>query len=487
MTTLSAARMTVPILAELSLVHRGKVRDTYDLGHGLLLVVATDAISIFDFVLDALVPEKGSILTIMSHFWLTRLEKAGIKTHLVAAGAAIDAYLPPELRKNPDLQSRAMVVRKLAMAPVEFVARGYLTGSGLKEYLKTGTVCGHQLRPGLQDGDMLDAPIDTPTTKAEAGHDLPLDAAEVRKQFPEETATLLKVYDFIASFAKEHGIIFADTKLEFGRDADDTLSLGDEVGTGDSSRWWEYAVWLAGRSLAKRKAPPPYDKQLVRDAGIEQGINKLDAEDPNDIQKAQVWRVPPKLIDATTRTYRYISWRLTGMRRETYLRDELGITIADRPRKVAVLLGSESDIPLVRSAVNGSPVEAHILSCHRNLLNLLGFAHNGCDDADVVIAAGGKAFALPGVLDAMLHSYGKDIPVIGVALGEPDSVSRKAAKLSISELPSQPVVMDEAHDCVYEGSEGFAAALDRAFHGEFPVKKRTEKPPQFHIDLSEPA
>lgn len=485
MPVLSPLRQSVPVLPGLPLLHRGKVRDTYELSDKLLLVVATDAISIFDFVLNALVPEKGKVLTAMSHFWLTKLERnLGIKTHLIAAGSAIDAYLPKELRDIPELQSRAMVVRRLKMVPCEFIARGFLTGSGLKDYLKTGMVCGHKLPPGLQDGDLIET-IDTPTTKEDSGHDLALDAKEVRKKYPEETALLFKVFYIVSEMAMKCGILFADTKLEFGRDSNGVLYLADEVATPDSSRFWERSVWEAGRRLEKRKAPPPYDKQLVRQWGIEQGINKLDPLSPGDVAKAQSLQIPPELIGATTQIYRYIFWRLTGMRLEKYRREVMGINVADEARKIAVVFGSESDIPRVRHAINGTPVAAHVVSCHRNPIELQIFALNGCRGADVVIAAGGKAFALPGVLDAFLHDADHDIPVIGVALGEPGSASLEAARLSIAELPGQPVVMDEMHDWVYQGPEGFARALDRAMHGEFPVKKRTERRAKFDIDLSE--
>ena len=486
MPALSPVRSSVPVLSGLKLLNRGKVRDTYELSDELLLVVATDAISIFDFVLNALVPEKGAVLTAMSHFWFTLLEnELGIKTHMVAAGAAIDDYLLQHLRGDTDLQSRAMVVRRLKMVPCEFIARDVLTGSGLKDYLATGMVCGHVLPPGLQDGDKLPSPIDTPTTKEDGGHDLALDAKEVREKFPEEAALLLKVFYHASEIAMKHGILLADTKFEFGRDsATGVLYLGDEALTPDSSRFWEASAWKVGREAEKRKAPPPYDKQLVREWGIEQGINNLDPLVPEDVAKAQSLQVPPELIDATTRVYRYIFWRLTGMRLEQYQRQMMSIDVEDRRRNVAIVLGSESDILHVREAVDGLPVVVHVISCHRNPTELLTFAMNGCRGADVVVAAGGKAFSLPGMLDAFLHDAKQDIPVIGVALGEPGSISREAAKLSISELPGQPVVMDEVRGTVYVGGDGFASAVERAMSGEFPVISRVEKKPRFDINLS---
>ena len=500
MPTLSPMRQNVRELrGGLELLGRGKVRDSYSIDEKHMLVYATDGISIFDIVLNALVPEKGMVLTAMSHYWLKRLEnELDIKTHLVAAGSDIDLYLPADLRNVPWVQLRAMVVRRLKMTDKEFVGRGFLTGSGLKSYQETGAVCGHILLPGLQDGDELPSVIDTPTTKANEGHDLPLDADAIRKQFPEETALLLKIYSFVLEEAKKNGIVFADTKLEFGRDENDEVILADEVATPDSSRYWEASVWAAGRKLEKRKAPPPYDKQIVREEGIVRGINKLDPLSSEDVAKAQAWQVPQELINATTQTYRYIFWRMTGMTLEKYQRDVLHVEVAPRKRKLAIVFGSDSDIPRVQMAMNvlsraenafssglSSTPEVHIISCHRNPTDLYAFASDGCAGADAVIAAGGKAFALPGVLDAYLHSKGKNIPVIGVALGDVGSVSLDAAKLSISELPGQPVVMDETRGMVHEGLIGFSAAIDRVANGEFPTpKKRVAKPSQFNIDLS---
>lgn len=337
MPVLSPLRQNVPVLPGLQLLGRGKVRDSYELGNGNLLIYASDGISIFDFVLNAIVPKKGMVLSAMSYFWLTRLEnELCIKTHLLAAGPAIDRYLPEALRGNPELQSQAMVVRKLAMADVEFVARGVLTGSGLKSYKATGAVCGIALPPGLQDGDELPEVIATPTTKAQEGHDEAMDAAAVREKYPEETALLLKIFSHAANVARRSGILLADTKFEFGRDEAGRVVLGDEALTPDSSRFWDAAVWAAGRKLGDRKAPPPFDKQLVREWGIKQGINKLDPLKPEDVARVQSLEVPRELIEATTQTYRYIFWRLTGMKLETYLRGVLGVSVEDKPRRVAV-------------------------------------------------------------------------------------------------------------------------------------------------------
>lgn len=314
MPMLSCARLQVPQLEGLRLLHRGKVRDSYEIDKDRMLVYATDAISIFDVVLNSLVPQKGMILTAMSHFWLSALEKdLNIKTHLLAAGSAIDEHLPQPLRGNPELQAQAMVVRRLKMDPVEFIARGYLTGSGLTSYITAGMICGHSLPPGLQDGDELPSVIDTPTTKAEEGHDLPLNAEAVRTQYPEQTEILLRAYAYMSRYAQERcGIVLADTKLEFGRCERGQIILGDEVGTPDSSRYWEKSEWEASRHRKKRTAPMPFDKQGVRNWGKEQNV-------------APTLEIPEKLIAETNRNYREILYWTTKMRLGEYQQKKLGI------------------------------------------------------------------------------------------------------------------------------------------------------------------
>ena len=344
MAQLSPMRAAVPLLDGLNLLHRGKVRDTYEIDEERMLVVATDAISIFDFVLNALVPEKGMILTAMSHFWFKFFAEYGVRTHFIAAGVEIDAFLPAHLRGDADLQSRAMVVQRMRMHPVEFIARAYLTGSGFAQYLKTGAICGHKLPKRLQDGDELPAIFDTPTTKAEVGHDEALDHAVVSKIYPHETLMLLDIFAVMVAYAKERGIIMADSKMEFGRHNGFPV-LGDEVGTPDSSRFWNEVEWREGRKIAEgRIAPPPFDKQLVRAWGIERGINKLDPRNGDDLARVHGLRVPQDLIRATTHTYRYIFWRLFGIRIEEYLNSALGIALPTKKRRVAIVFGSESDI-----------------------------------------------------------------------------------------------------------------------------------------------
>jgi phosphoribosylaminoimidazole-succinocarboxamide synthase len=237
-------------------VHSGKVRDLYELADGSLLMVASDRISAYDFVLDTPIPDKGEILTRMSLWWFERLADL-VPNHVVSA------QLPPEVPAR--LQGRAVVCERLAMYPVECVARGYLTGSGLADYRAGGAVCGVALPSGLEDGSRLDAPIFTPATKADLGeHDenvsFDVVAATVGSERAAELRGLtLAVYARAEEVARERGIVLADTKLEFGARPDGTTVLGDEVLTPDSSRFWPAETWQPGRPQ------PSYDKQFVRD------------------------------------------------------------------------------------------------------------------------------------------------------------------------------------------------------------------------------
>jgi len=487
MATLSPARAGFPLVSGLELLSRGKVRDTYRLGNGLLLVVATDGISIFDFVLNALVPMKGIILTAMNHFWLTKLTGLGFKTHLVAAGVDIDSYLPEALRGNAGLQSRAMVVKELKMAGAEFVFRDCLTGSGLKEYLQTGELNGHMLPKGLQDGDRLPYVIFDPTTKEEVGHDERISAEQIAAKYPKAVCNLIDAFQVIKSHAESCGIVFADTKFEGSAD-----ELGDEVGTPDSSRFWDLREWLASRKPEiGRKAPSALDKQRVRVWGIGEGINKLDPSNPADVAKVHSLVLPELVICQTTQIYRYIFWRLTGYTIEQYLRNKMGILVEDLEKPIAIVLGSKSDLPKVQRAVDhamtlpNSKVAVHILSCHRNPRELRKFVESGCMGAQTVICAGSKAFALPGAMDAEIHAASKDIRVVGVALGEPGSEDLLAAQLSISQLPGTPVVMDEVSGSVYTGQEGLWEAINRVIKGELPpLPARVAKPAEFNIQIN---
>ena len=232
----------------------GKVRDVYDLGDRLA-IVATDRISAFDWVLPTPIPGKGALLTALSKFWFVWSK---VPNHLISDDVGT---LPPEFR---DYAGRTMIVRKAEVVPFECVARGYLAGSGWAEYRRSGTVCGIPLPPGLRQSERLPAPIFTPATKAESGHDenVPFEvmAAEVGSELAEELRTrTLDLYGRAAEYARTRGLILADTKFEWGKLPSGELVLIDEVLTPDSSRFWPADTYAPG------SAPPSFDKQFLRD------------------------------------------------------------------------------------------------------------------------------------------------------------------------------------------------------------------------------
>jgi phosphoribosylaminoimidazole-succinocarboxamide synthase len=245
---------------DLHLRASGKVRDVYDVDSDHLLFIATDRISAFDYILATGIPNKGRVLTQISLFWFEFLRDV-VPNHV--ASANVSEY-PAALQKYADqLQGRSMLVKRAEMFPVECVARGYLSGSGWKEYQATGTVCGIQLPTGLRDSDQLPEPIFTPATKAETGHDENISfdrmvgilGGELSEQLRSLT---LKIYKKAADYARQRGIIIADTKFEFGRTAAG-VTLADEVLTPDSSRFWPVDTYAPGKSQHS------YDKQFVRD------------------------------------------------------------------------------------------------------------------------------------------------------------------------------------------------------------------------------
>lgn len=237
----------------------GKVRDVFDLGDSLLMVV-TDRISAFDVILPCGVPDKGKVLNQLSLFWM---EFLGMKNHLITAN--VDEY--PEVLQpyKEDLRGRSMLVKKVKMVEVECIARGYLTGSGWKEYKSAGTVNGEKLRAGYDNASKLDQVLFTPTTKAAIGdHDEAIDYAQTEELVGADMAKKLKdatisLYSKAADYAALHGIIIADTKFEFGEDEDGSIILADEVLTPDSSRFWPESSYVVGSN------PPSLDKQYVRD------------------------------------------------------------------------------------------------------------------------------------------------------------------------------------------------------------------------------
>jgi phosphoribosylaminoimidazole-succinocarboxamide synthase len=278
-------------------LHSGKVRDLYELPGGELLIVARDTMSAYDYVLDTLIPDKGRILTQLSLWWFEQLADI-IPNHVISEELPADA--PAEWA------GRALVVQKLDMVPVECVARGYLTGGGLKDYLASGSICGVALPPGLVDGSLLPEPIFTPTTKAAVGdHDEAMTYDEVVAKVGADTAERLRdltveVYRRGAELGRERGVILADTKIEVGFSTDGELVLGDEVLTPDSSRFWPADQWQPGRSQ------PSFDKQYVRDwlVSPEAGWDRASGEAPPAL--------PPHVVDRTRAKYVEAYERLTG-------------------------------------------------------------------------------------------------------------------------------------------------------------------------------
>ncbi len=246
---------------DLELVRRGKVRDVYAVDDRHLLIVATDRISAFDSVLPTPIRRKGEVLTALSHFWFEKL--AGVvANHMVTT--EIEEMPEVVRRQSQDLKARSMLVKRAEVFPVECVVRGYLSGSGWKDYLRTGEVCGHKLPEGLKESDELPEPIFTPATKAEEGHDENISEARVREMLGGETTeflrnTSLRLYQEAKEYARGRGIIIADTKFEFGRDQDGRIILVDEALTPDSSRFWPVESYAPG------KGQPSFDKQFVRD------------------------------------------------------------------------------------------------------------------------------------------------------------------------------------------------------------------------------
>ncbi len=282
-------------IQEYPLKARGKVRDIYDLGDSLLFI-ASDRISAFDFVLPNPIPDKGKVLTQISMFWFQHLRNV-VENHVITAN--IQKY-PAALRKYPELAGRSMIVKKAEMFPVECVARGYLSGSGWKEYQETGAVCGIALPSGLTESDALPEPIFTPATKAQTGHDINISFEETAGMTGESTARALKeltlkLYSQAAAYAKTHDIIIADTKFEFGV-FEGNIILCDEALTPDSSRFWPNDDYAAGRPQKS------LDKQYVRDYLEKIRWNKLPP--PPEL--------PDDVILETSRKYREIYTRLTG-------------------------------------------------------------------------------------------------------------------------------------------------------------------------------
>jgi len=287
----AAGAPVAPVVEGWIHIRTGKVRDLYSNDEGEILLVASDRISAFDWVLPSVIPNKGAILTQLSLFWFELLGDI-VPNHIVTEDVPKSVI------------DRAVIVQPLEMFEIECVARGYLTGSGLVEYLDNQAVCGNSLPTGLLDGSKLPESIFTPATKAEVGdHDINIDFDSAAKivgadEAQELRATTLKLYDTAAEYALSRGIILADTKFEFGTNSEGTITWGDEALTPDSSRFWELEGWAPGKSQ------PSFDKQFVRDWLISSGWDK----------KSPPPELPSEIIEKTAARYEEAYERITGQK-----------------------------------------------------------------------------------------------------------------------------------------------------------------------------
>ena len=294
---MTATALSQSSLPEFSLLKRGKVRDVYTVDEDHLLIVATDRISAFDCILPTPIARKGEVLTSLSQFWFEKLATV-VPSHYVTTNSQ---EMPAEVQQNAELGKRSMLVKKADVFPVECVVRGYLVGSGWKDYLRTGEVCGHKLPENLLESAELAEPIFTPATKAEEGHDENISEAQMADLIgADDTAYLrevsIRLYNEAREYARQRGIIIADTKFEFGRDKNGQIILVDEVLTPDSSRFWPADTYSPGRSQ------PSFDKQFVRDYLETVNWNKQPPAPP----------LPDEVATATTQRYLEAYRLLTG-------------------------------------------------------------------------------------------------------------------------------------------------------------------------------
>jgi phosphoribosylaminoimidazole-succinocarboxamide synthase len=287
----AAGSPPAPTIAGWQHLRTGKVRDLYTNSADEILLVASDRISAFDWVLPTTIPNKGAILTQLSLFWFELLEDL-VPNHIISDDVPTQVV------------DRAVIVKPLDMFEIECVARGYLTGSGLSEYKENQAVCGNSLPSGLVDGSQLPGNIFTPATKAEIGdHDVNIDLVTAEKIVGSDEAAQLRdltlsLYETAADFARSRGIILADTKFEFGRDTKGVITLADEVLTPDSSRFWEASTWNPG------SAQSSFDKQFVRDFLTNSGWDK----------KSPPPELPAEIVEKTAARYEEAYFRITGMK-----------------------------------------------------------------------------------------------------------------------------------------------------------------------------
>jgi phosphoribosylaminoimidazole-succinocarboxamide synthase len=283
---------------QLKLISRGKVRDIYEVDDKTLLLVTTDRISAFDCILGSPIPRKGSVLTALSEFWFEFLY--GLTAHHLIT-TDVEKMPAAVIENAEELRGRSMLVKKTKVFPVECVVRGYLAGSGWKDYQRTGEICGHKLPPDLMESDKLPEPIFTPATKAETGHDENISEEEMAQIIGAEAAAelssrSLKIYQKASNFARSRGIIIADTKFEFGQDENGEIILIDEVLTPDSSRFWSAGNYHPGGSQAS------FDKQFVRDY-----LESIDWD-----KRPPAPTLPADIVSATTERYLAAYRMLTG-------------------------------------------------------------------------------------------------------------------------------------------------------------------------------
>jgi phosphoribosylaminoimidazole-succinocarboxamide synthase len=283
----------------------GKVREMYNFGDTMLMV-ASDRMSAFDVIMPTPIPDKGRVLTALSAFWFEHTAQIA-PNHLISIEQ--DSF-PDQARLDPELAGRSMYVRRLTMMPIECVVRGYLAGSGWKDYQATGSVCGHRLPSGLREADRLPEPIFTPATKSTSGHDINIDAPTARllvgddARYEKLERLSLDLYEFASGIARDRGIIIADTKFEFGMDMTGDLVLGDEVLTPDSSRFWPADGYEPGRPQ------PSFDKQFLRDWLEASGWDK----------QPPAPELPDDVVSGTRERYAEAYLRLTGEPFSAYLR-----------------------------------------------------------------------------------------------------------------------------------------------------------------------
>ncbi len=398
-------------LPNLKRIARGKVRDIYEVEGGLLLV-ATDRVSAFDVVMNEGIPHKGRVLTFVSEFWFRRLQDV-IPNHLITTDvAAMPSSVQPY---REQLEGRTMYVKRCKPLPVEFVVRGYLAGSGLKDYKKTGAICGVKLPPGLAESSRLPEPILTPTTKAEVGHDESIDfqgvVDRIGKDLAEQTrAVSLELFQRAHAIAAERGLLLADTKFEFGT-LDGKLIWIDEALTPDSSRYWSKATWKEG------EPQQPFDKQVLRNY-----LLKLTWD-----QKPPAPKLSPEIIEITSDRYLESAKILTG--RSPLAGGKPGAA------RVGIVMGSDSDLPQLEGGIEalrefGVPFEVRVLSAHRTPHEAHRFASEAeSNGIHVIIAAAGGAAHLAGAMAAA-----STLPIIGVPIAS-TPLSGFDALLSTSMMP----------------------------------------------------